>query len=255
MSLEWDAAIDDDSVVYDVFVGGAKIGTVEGTCVVVTGLAAKTKYSFHLRARDTAGNNSPESNTVAITTRSNEPKVRPSRGPDGTPGGGVGTRIGEVTTVADDLDVPWGVTFLPNGDALVAERDTFTIYRVTASGQKTRVGKVEGAAGTGGEGGLLGLALSPDFASNQLLFAYHTTKSDNRVVRMRFANDRLGDPEAILTGIPRNRFHNGGRIIFGPDKLLYVATGDAQNESNAQNRSSLGGKILRITADGSTGPG
>ena len=263
VSLEWDAASDDATVIYDVYIGGAKIGTVEGTCVVVTGLAARTSYEFHIKARDTAGNNSPASNTVSITTRSNDtevppdgPSVRPE--PDGTTpsgGGGGGTRIGEVKTIADDLDVPWGVTFLPNGDALVAERDTFTIYRIATQGDKKSVGKVDGAATTGGEGGLLGLAISPSFSSDHLLYAYHSTKSDNRVVRMRFENDQLGDPDPILTGIPRNRFHNGGRIIFGPDKLLYIATGDAQNSGNAQNRSSLGGKILRVTADGKPAPG
>ena len=72
---------------------------------------------------------------------------------------------------------------------------------------------------------------------------------------MHFENDHLGAPEVILSGIPRNEFHNGGRIIFGPDKLLYIGTGDAQNENNAQNKSSLGGKILRITMDGKAAPG
>ena len=176
VSLELDAAIDDATVVYDVYIGGAKIGTVEGTCVVVTGLAARTSYEFHIEARDTAGNNSSAANTVSITTRSNDTEpprtarvfVLNPTAPRPAGEAAERTRIGVVETIADDLDVPWGVTFLPSGVALVAERDTFTIYRITAQGEKTSVGKVDGVAATGGEGGLLGLALSPNFVIRPL---------------------------------------------------------------------------------------
>jgi glucose/arabinose dehydrogenase len=137
----------------------------------------------------------------------------------------------------------------------VGERNTFAIYRITAAGGKTKVGQVPGVSTTGGEGGLLGLALSPSYSSDKWLYAYHSSSSDNRVVRMKFDNNQLGQPQPVLTGIPRNKYHNGGRIIFGPDGMLYVATGDAQNGANAQNKGSLGGKILRITPDGKPAPG
>jgi glucose/arabinose dehydrogenase len=97
-----------------------------------------------------------------------------------------------------------------------------------------------------GEGGCLGLAVSPNYERDGYVYAYYTTDQDNRVVRFR-----LGEkPEPILTGIPFNSYHDGGRLAFGPDGMLYVATGDAGNPSNSQNLNSLGGKILRITPDG-----
>ncbi len=275
VTLEWQAAQDNgDAVSYDVYVGGTKVGTVATTLVVLSGLAADTDYQLSVKARDAAGNNSPASNTVDVTTRANgaapapvtrpnptwaptPARTTPSRAtpsPSSSPGG-QGTRIGQVTTVTTGLRIPWGMAFLPDGDALVGERDTFTIYRVTPSGQKTMVGKVPGVTSTGGEGGLLGLALSPRYATDKMLYAYHTTGSDNRVVRMRYDAGQLGAPQVILSGIPRNRFHNGGRIIFGPDGMLYIGTGDAQSSANAQNKASLGGKILRITPDGKPAPG
>ncbi len=263
VALDWDDAIDDgDSIVYDVYSGGAKIGTVKESGVVVSGLAASTEYRFHIKARDSAGNNSLPSNMLVVKSRSNQSSGPPgniasttTKAPTPTQPPPGGTQIGNVSVVTTGLDIPWGVTFLPNGHALVGERDTFDIYRVTPAGAKTRIGRVPGVATTGGEGGLLGLAVSPNFATDGLLYAYHTSSSDNRVVRMRVENDRLGAPEVILSGVPRNRFHNGGRIIFGPDNLLYVATGDAQNGNNAQSRTSLGGKILRITPEGRAAAG
>src|SRR3712207_3064154 len=98
-----------------------------------------------------------------------------------------------------------------------------------------------------GEGGSLGLAVSPDYEDDRYVYAYYTTDRDNRVVRFRLGEE----PEPILTGIPFNTYHDGGRIAFGPDRMLYIATGDAGDPSNAQDRNSLGGKILRLVPDGS----
>lgn len=158
-----------------------------------------------------------------------------------------------VTEVARDLDVPWDLTFLPDGDALVTLRDSGRIVRI-ADGRTTDVGTVPGTAAEG-EGGLLGLAPSPDFAKDATLFVYTTTSVDNRVLRMTLDDDGLGEPEPVLTGIPRASNHNGGRLAFGPDGFLYVATGDAGEGEASQDPDSLGGKILRITPGGDPAPG
>ncbi|MER6911848.1 PQQ-dependent sugar dehydrogenase [Streptomyces sp. NPDC000594] len=169
---------------------------------------------------------------------------------------------GSVTvesTLTEDLESPWGVTALPEGDLLVASRDRGTIVRVSAKdGKKTEVGEVPGVS-PGGEGGLLGLALSPRFASDRQVYAYLTTQSDNRVVRMRYderksAGRRLSAPDTVLRGIPKGVIHNGGRIAFGPDKMLYIGTGEIGETGLAQDPKSLGGKILRMTPEGEPAP-
>jgi glucose/arabinose dehydrogenase len=154
----------------------------------------------------------------------------------------------EVSTLATDLEVPWSFAFLPDGDALVSERDSGRLLRVSPSGEVREVQTLP--EGGSGEGGLLGVAVSPDYEEDHYIYAYYTTERDNRVVRFRLGEE----PEPILTGIPVNTFHDGGRIKFGPDGMLYVSTGDAGNSANSQDRSSLGGKILRIEPDGSVPP-
>ena len=156
--------------------------------------------------------------------------------------------------LARDLEVPWGLAFLPDGSALLSERDTARIKHVTAAGRVTDVGVVREVDG-GNEGGLLGLALSPSFESDQLLFAYFTSGEENRIDRMRYDGSVLRNQEKVFDGIPAGAIHNGGRIAFGPDGFLYVGTGEAGRTELAQRRGSLGGKILRITADGKPAPG
>lgn len=158
-------------------------------------------------------------------------------------------------TAATGLNSPWGMAQLPDGTVLVASRDTGRISRVDpAKGTTTEVGTVPGVAASG-EAGLLGLAVSPDFGSDRLVYAYFTTESDNRIARMLYdpsrpKGEQLGAPDTILRGIPSGSIHNGGRIAFGPDKMLYAGTGETNQRGLAQDKSSLGGKILRMTPDG-----
>ncbi|MFC8829266.1 PQQ-dependent sugar dehydrogenase [Streptomyces sp. NPDC057137] len=160
-----------------------------------------------------------------------------------------------VSTLTEGLKSPWGMAALPEGDLLVSSRDEGTIKRIDSeSGKKTEVGEVAGVS-PGGEGGLLGLAISPSFASDTYVYAYFTTVSDNRIARMLYDPKRpvgrqLGAPDTILRGIPKGTIHNGGRIAFGPDKMLYAGTGETGETGLAQDKKSLGGKILRMTPDG-----
>jgi glucose/arabinose dehydrogenase len=160
--------------------------------------------------------------------------------------------------VARGIDVPWGLAFLPGGDALVAERDTGQVLQISVTGAPSRtvyeprtVYDVPGVAAAG-EGGLLGLAVSPRYADDRYVYAYLTSEGDNRVVRFRLDG---GQPEVLFAGIAKADFHNGGRIAFGPDGMLYVGTGDAGRRSSSQDRGSPNGKILRLTPEGSAAPG
>ena len=170
-------------------------------------------------------------------------KERPAEDSSGAPAKTGPVEV-EVSVIATNLEVPWGITFLPNGDALFTERDSGRLLRMNASGD---IEEIQTLPTRGyGEGGSLGLAVSPDYERDGYVYAYYTTDQDNRVVRFRLGEE----PDPILTGIPFNSYHDGGRIAFGPDGMLYIATGDAGDPSNSQDRNSLGGKILRLTPEG-----
>lgn len=187
--------------------------------------------------------------TACSSTASPAPAVDPVPAVPGAPSATTTRTIDldSPETVATGLEVPWGLAFESGGSALVAERDSGRILRIPAGGGDPReVYRVRGVE-SGGEGGLLGLAVRDDW-----VYAYHTAADDNRIVRFTLSG---GDPEVIFDGIPRGSRHNGGRIAFGPDGMLYVGTGDASAEARSQDRADPSGKILRLTPEGEPAPG
>jgi glucose/arabinose dehydrogenase len=243
-NLSWTAAMDNTGVrAYDIFRNNAKVGTVTGTSTTApgttfidSGLTASTSYQYYVVARDAQANNSPHSNTITLTT-----------------GAACSNPVCTVTQLTTDTDIPWGLVTLPDGTILYNRRDAHDIIHLNpANGSKVTVGTVPNVDETDGEGGLLGLAISANYSTDHWLYIMHTSTTDNRIVRIRLDGDTLntGTEQILLTGILRNKFHNGGRLRFGPDGKLYASTGDAQNGDNAQNKSSLNGKILRLNTDG-----
>lgn len=160
-----------------------------------------------------------------------------------------------VTVIAENLDTPWGLAPLPDTSILITERSG-SVRLIDTNGQLNSqpIAHITKAKEIG-EGGLLGITLHPDFDTNHYVYFYYTysqTGNDtlNRVSRMKYEKKKLSEEKIIVDAIPGASNHNGGRIKFGPDKMLYIGTGDAQNPSQAQNTKTLGGKILRVTDEG-----
>lgn len=170
--------------------------------------------------------------------------------PDDPTGPGEGEQAEDPNVIATGLDVPWGLALLPDGAALVGERETGRVLRVEPVRAPVRELMTIGGLDTSGDGGLLGLALSPAYAEDRLVFAYVTTATDNRILRFEIG----GTPQPILTGIPKGRTGNGGRIEFGPDGYLYIGTGDTGDPAAAADPASLAGKVLRVDAFGEPAP-
>ena len=214
---------------------GRRAFALTATALLAAGLLAGCSLG---EPDDTAGGGPP-----------NLPKPTPSASDDG------GKTEVVATVLAKGLAVPWAIAFLPDGAALVTERDSHRILRVgpqsDASGLVVTPVQTITEARPSGEGGLLGIAVSPKYKQDKTVFVYYSTDSDNRVAKLTLG----GTPTPILTGIPRAGNHNGGRLAFGPDGFLYVTTGDGGQTSRAQDLKSLGGKILRITPEGKPAPG
>ena len=148
----------------------------------------------------------------------------------------------DYEVVARDLNTPWAIVKLDEGSFLISERGGI-IKKVEANGKTTTIASIEEASEKE-EGGLLGLALHPDFSENNYIYMYLTYVDNannkfNKVLRAKYVDDGIEDFVTILDKIPGAIYHNGGRIIFGPDKNLYIATGDARNGNNSQDLNSL----------------
>jgi len=171
------------------------------------------------------------------------------------PGGWEGLR---VETIVTGLDTPWDLAWGPDGQLWVTERGGRVSRVNAATGQRTTAGQVADVTDSG-ESGLMGIAFHPDFATQPYVFLSHSYSQGgslrNRLVRARWDGQTLGALEPLLSNIPGASIHDGSRLVVGPDRLLYMTTGDAASADLAQDRNSLAGKILRLTLTGQPAPG
>jgi glucose/arabinose dehydrogenase len=157
-----------------------------------------------------------------------------------------------IEVIADNLHIPWGMGFLPNGDFLFCERNGK--INIKAKGKKEYLLLLQRVVEES-EGGLLGLAIDPDFENTANVFIYETVVGENRLVRLKLANGSLVEETILISGIPAAHNHDGGALRFGPDGFLYVGTGDAVQPNLSQDKNSLAGKILRVDKNGNPAPG
>ncbi len=152
----------------------------------------------------------------------------------------------------EGLEIPWSLVFLPDGRALLSERPGRIRLIERGVLKKEYYASIDVAHV--GEGGLMGLAVHPNFPKKSYIYVMHTYRKGNtlfnRVIRLKDEGNIGRFDKVIIDNIPGARFHNGGRIAFGPDKMLYITTGEIYESEIAQNLNSLGGKILRVTPEG-----
>jgi quinoprotein glucose dehydrogenase len=151
-----------------------------------------------------------------------------------------------VEVLARRLEVPWDIAFLPDGRALLTERPG-RVRLLSARGRLKQAPVARVPVAAQGEGGLLGIAVDPDFARGKRFVYLYVTRGGVRVERWRWTGSRLRRSGTVLTGIRAGSIHDSGRLRFGPDRRLYVTTGDAGQGALAQDRASLNGKVLRLS--------
>ncbi|OBZ16609.1 PQQ-dependent sugar dehydrogenase [Bacillus sp. FJAT-26390] len=240
VSLAWTAATDNVGVYqYEVFNNGAIAAIASSTSVVINGLNANTTYSFTVKARDIAGNISAASSALSVKTNA------------------ASTEPYSVQVVGNNLEVPWALDFAPDGRIFFTERNSGRI-RVIVDGQVKSTPVITLGAPfyymPRSEGGLLGIAVDPDFNKNHYLYVYHTYRTSNnqvknRVVRLVEKDNKATVDKVLISDLPGAVYHNGGRIKVGPDKKLYFGNGNYGHSEETLNY--LGGKIFRLNLDGS----
>ncbi|HEY2298410.1 MAG TPA: PQQ-dependent sugar dehydrogenase [Jatrophihabitans sp.] len=216
----------------------ALLAALAGAALVLTGCASSGSGAPNWKPK-------PSFSGEGYEPPANPQPVQPAtpNGPSPSPSPG-NKKIGDGAVVATHLTAPTGIAILPDNTALVGERTTGRIVRVQPQpGRPVRTVRTIHGLSTRGGGGLLDLAISPNYREDNLIFAYITTRKDNRVVTFTLT----GPVTPVLTGIPRGRTGNTGRIAFAADGSMLVGTGNAGHPSVAFKPSSLAGKVLRIT--------
>jgi glucose/arabinose dehydrogenase len=222
---------------------------LEGQYLPLTGLRAGRYVLVHRvnrdrRLRELDYTNNTASLLLELRWRNRQPEVRILRKCPDTDR--CDRRPARVQTVARGLEVPWEIAFLPDRRALVTERPG-RVRLLERDGRLRREPVARVPASAQGEGGLLGLAVDPDFGRNGFVYLYYTTARAMRLERWHFSRGRLRPERSLVDGIEAGRVHDSGRIAFGPDRRLYVATGDAGDGELAQREDSLNGKFLALS--------